>query len=205
MTTCGAATLATTRWWARGLHGAFRVKWVGCLVALTGGIAGGAIGACQECKDVCNPPYDVLGYCTVQNGTCSVDGTPIPHCAPGSCGTFDVAAGATLTVPVGVMWPALGSRDDLLIVCNCTLITGADPMGASDGSVPSGVSVLLDGVSFPGCVAPPLGGGGGGAIECSNIPKSAKSLEIRFAQGAENLSVDFQDDECDAAHPVCPQ
>jgi hypothetical protein len=100
------------------------------------------------------------------------------------------------------MWPILGSRDDLHIWgCDCSGPVGDASQAASeDASVPFGLTILFDGVPFHGCTIPPLG-----SIVCPNVPRSVQTIEIRFAQGASQLALAFWDDECMAAHPVCPR
>jgi hypothetical protein len=173
----------------------------GCFLVAMGGTVAGLVDACQQCKNVCDPPVDAITYCLVGEGMCSVDAMAVPHCAPGSCGPFSLAAGASLTIPIGMMWPMLGSRNDLEIVCSCASLdsdSGATSM--QDGAAPAGVSVLVDGAPFPGCSIERLGG-----ILCPNLPRSSHLLQIRFATGADQLSMVMRDEECEAAHPVCPE
>jgi hypothetical protein len=65
------------------------------------------------------------------------------------------------------------------------------------------VTVRVDGVPFTICSVAPAPDG---RLRCPNIPHTAKTLELRFSQGIDlAYALDFQDDECWAAHPVCPK
>lgn len=151
--------------------------------------------ACNLCTNVCADPYSVDADCLIGSAQCLVNGAPIPKCVPGDCAPFGVDVGGTLSIPVGTMWATLGSRDDLHIGCNCV---GMSPPDASDS--PGGITVSVDGVDFKGCSIPPLG-----PLICANIPRTARTIQIHFANGAPELALDFWDDECAAAHPVCPE
>jgi hypothetical protein len=163
------------------------------------GIAGEAVG-CNQCKDICPEPYDGLGYCTVQNGTCLLDGEPLAHCEQGICPQAVLRQGDTLSLPIGEMWSILGSRDDLHIGFGCEIASDASATDAANGTY-NGMIVLFDGIPFSGCTSPPLD-----VLVCPNVPKSVQHIELRAAQGpCLSITIEIQDDECQATHPVCPR
>jgi hypothetical protein len=180
----------STRVWTFNGSGAFVVLALAVLAGPEG---------CQ-CHDVCPPPYGPFQYCTA-NGTCTVAGAPITHCADDgttpNCILWNPPPGETLTLPVGAMWPTLGTRDDLAVDCNCTFTSQGD--AARDGSECNGaVTVQFDGVPATGCSCLP-----GRPMMCSDIPHSVKVISLTFSEGAPGLALEFHDNECEGAHRIC--
>ncbi len=102
-----------------------------------------------------------------------------------------------LTLPVGEMWPTLGTRDDLAIDCSCPVAPQGD--GGGVGSVCNGdVTILFDGQPATGCSCPP-----GRPMMCSNIPRSVKVITLNFAEVEPDVVLEFQDSECQATHRIC--
>ena len=159
--------------------------------------AGVGLRGCQ-CKEPCPDAYNGFQFC-VASGNCTFAGAPIAHCAEDgtapSCLPSNAAPGDTLTLPVGAMWPTLGTRDDLMIDCNCTTSSPGDAGGTMcNGSL----TVLFDGVPATGCSCPP-----DRPMMCSDIPRSVNVISLTFAEGASDLALDFHDNECEATHRIC--
>jgi hypothetical protein len=171
----------------------------GCLCILLV-LACMGLHACQ-CKEPCQDAYNAFQFC-IATGTCTFAGAPITHCAEDgttpSCFPSNAAPGDTITLPIGAMWPTLGTRDDLMIDCTCATSSLRDA-GEDGGTVCNGsLTVLFDGVPATGCSCAP-----DRPIMCSDIPHSVKVISLAFAEGASDLSLDFHDTECEANHRVC--
>ena len=169
-----------------------------CASAVAALAVGVAFHGCQ-CHDVCPEPYDPTAFCH-STGPCTVPAPPTTQCTAAGTIPNCVLWNPTLdvlTLPVGEMWPTLGTRDDLAIDCSCPGAPQAEA-GDAGSACNSDVTVLFDGQPATGCSCPP-----GRPMMCSNIPRSVKVITLNFAEVEPDVVLEFQDSECQATHRIC--